>query len=217
MEVGSHGPPPLARIGSGISGNRCSTHHPRSRQCEERRGSGHGLVARISNSSTGPNANSALGSLFLYRPLSKTDYLTDVGLTLTMLRRRNPLVQIILIALASAPGDRFPPLRPCLARVHRRLRRGHALGTGGVPRLRIGPAPSIDRNDRHACDGFLRRHRTQPVIPCPLDRLDPPDDPGWADPGLRLPLERPCLLRCWGWLGVILERIALAARNPRRS
>ena len=45
---------------------------------------------------------------------------------------------------------------------------------------------------------FSVADRGEPVISRPLDRLDPADDPGRADPGLRLPLERPGLLRCRG-------------------
>src|SRR5271166_2206304 len=93
-----------------------------------------------------------------------------------------------------SPGDRFPTLRPCFARVHRRLRRGHPLGICGVSRDRTDPAPSINPNGRHAGDGFLCRHRTQPVVPCSLDRFDPAHDHRRADSGLWVPVERPGVL-----------------------
>ena len=115
-------------------------------------------------------------------------------------RRRNPLVQIILIALVacwvSAPAATHTccqdssPLTPGT----RSGRWRHFSGSGWFfPEHRLGRLP--------AWRWLSRSPSNQPVISRPLDRLDPPDNLGRADPGLRVPLERPCLLRRGSRLG----------------
>src|SRR5436305_14673210 len=105
--------------------------------------------------------------------------------------RRNPLTWLALIALT----DRLPLLRPFVARLLGRLRRGHALGSHGLPRHRPDPEEGLDVAGRPAGDVVLGGDRGEPALPRPLDRLDPPHDARRPRAGLRLRVERPCLLR----------------------
>ena len=132
-------------------------------------------------------------------------------------RTRNPLVQLVLIALAAILGigsRRYAHVLPRFIAAHA----GDTLvGAGGVPGHRVVPAQSINGNDRHACDGVLCRHRSQPVYHAPwIDSIRQTTLGGlilgfgflWSD------------LACYAagvGLGVILELIVLAARNPSRS
>ena len=114
-------------------------------------------------------------------------------------RRRNPLIQIALIALACVLGigsRRYAHALPGFVAAYA----GDTLWALAAF-LGIGlilPRAST-RTIALLAMAFSVADRSQPVVPRPLDRLDPPDDAGWADPRLRLPLERPGLLRCWGW------------------
>ena len=120
-------------------------------------------------------------------------------LVFMVLPQRNPLVQMILIALVSALGigsRRYAHALPGFIAAYA----GDTLWALAAF-LGIGlvlPRAST-RTVALLAMAFSVADRTQPVIPRPLDRLDPPDDAGWADPRLRLPLERSRLLRCWGW------------------
>ena len=132
-------------------------------------------------------------------------------------RRRNPLVQLALIALAAILGigsRRYAHALPVFIAAYAGdtlWALAAFLGFGLIlPR-------ASTRTIALLAMAFSVADRTQPVVPRPLDRLDPPDDAGWADPWLWLPLERPGLLRCWGWTRRHPRTIVLAARNPRRS
>ena len=117
-----------------------------------------------------------------------------VGMT-PIPRRRNRVLCIVPDRPRRRPWPRLPPLRPFVARLRGGLRRGHALGSGGLPRHRPDPTEGLDVAGRRAGDVVLGVDRGEPVVPRPVDRLDPGHDPGRTDPWLRLRLERPGLLR----------------------
>ena len=115
--------------------------------------------------------------------------------------RRRPLVQVLLIALASALGigsRRFARRLPWAVAAYAgdTLWAFAAFSAIGL----ILPRAST-RTVAVLAMAFAVAVEAQPVVPCSLDRLDSPHDARRADPGLRVPLERSGLLRSGCGLG----------------